>query len=368
MKTIFWVVGDPSADIHCSHVIREISQMSTTVRNIGLGGSHMAKSGFHLLYNLCDEAIMGFIEVLKHLHTMHRLLDKTVEWVKEHKPDVIVLVDYPGFNLRLAQKLSSLQVPILYYISPQVWAWKSNRIYVIAKYIKKMLVIFPFEVEIYQKIGVNCVYVGHPLLDRIPESRQRLDYSNPPYRIALLPGSRKQEIRKIFPVMWSTAQLFKKNYADAQFFVPTLNASCSDEVRSMVQSNDIHIIENGMDTVLKECHAGIVASGTATLESALYGMPFILAYKTNFLTYLLAKCLIHVSYIGIVNIIMNKSIIPEFIQTEATPQNLLVALWELISNSTLRERMLYDFIELRTKLGSPGAIKRTAEEILREIV
>lgn len=366
MNTIFWVVGDPSADLHCANIIRELRQLAPGVKHVGLGGQNMEKEGFILLHDLCANAIMGFVEVVKHLGDIRMLIQETMNWIKEYKPQGVVLVDYPGFNLHIAPMIKELDIPIIYYISPQVWAWKKNRVKKIAQWMKKVLVIFPFEVPIYEKEGVECIYVGHPLLDKIPEMRMERDYV-PPYTIGLLPGSRPQEIRRIFPVMLETAKQFLGMYPETKFVVPAFNKNCVELIKSICGDFSIEIYEGGIESVLRDAHAGIVASGTATLESALYGMPFVLVYRTHPLTYYIARHLVKIEHIGIVNILMGRQVVPELIQGKATPSNINSLLVELIQNSTFREKMVYDFKQLREKLGSPGAGKRTAIEILRTL-
>ncbi len=364
MKTIFWVVGDPSADFHCAKVINELHSIAPHIRNVGLGGKQMAKAGFTILHDLCTEGIMGFVEVLKHLHSIKKLLSHTIQWINEYEPIGIVLVDYPGFNLHLASKIKQLGIPIVYYISPQVWAWKKNRVKKIAEFAKKVLVIFPFEVEIYQNAKVDCEYVGHPLLDKIPEMRKPLTYA-PPYNIALLPGSRPQEIRKILPVMIATAKEFIKLYPNTKFFSSSANEQCYNVIREVAGDFPIEIYHENIEGVLSIAHAGLVASGTATLESALYGMPYLLIYKTHFLTYMVARILVDIEHIGIVNIIMNKQVVPEYIQDNAHPPLILEGLIRIIEDTNYRESMLENFQKLRGKLGLPGAFRKTAMEILK---
>ncbi|MGC8737634.1 MAG: lipid-A-disaccharide synthase [Candidatus Hydrogenedens sp.] len=366
MSTIFWVVGDPSADLHCANVIRELRQLAPEVKHVGLGGQNMEKEGFVLLYDLCTNAIMGFVEVVKHLGDIRQLMKNTLNWIKEHNPTGVVLVDYPGFNLHIAPMIKELNIPIIYYISPQVWAWKKNRVKKIARWVRKVLVIFPFEVPIYEQEGVECVYVGHPLLDKIPTMRKELDYT-PPYTIGLLPGSRPQEIKRNFPVMLETAKQFLSVYPQTKFVVPAFNRSCVELIRDISGDFAIEIYEGGIEQVLQISHAGIVSSGTATLESALSGMPFVLIYRTHPLTYYIARLLVNISHIGIVNILMGREVVPELIQNDATPLHIYNRLVSLVQNSTLRGSMIYDFKQLREKLGSPGAGKQTAFEILRTL-
>jgi len=366
VNTIFWVVGDPSADLHCARIIRELRQLAPDVKHIGLGGCNMEKEGFVLLHDLCSEAFMGFVEVVRHLGDIKKLIQNTINWIKENNPKGVVLVDYPGFNLHIASMIKELNIPIIYYISPQVWAWKKNRVKKIAQWVQKVLVIFPFEVPIYEQEGVECVYVGHPLLDKIPGMRTECNYT-PPYIIGLLPGSRPQEIRRNFPVMLETAKQFLNTYPQTQFVVPAFNKNCVEHIKNIAGDFPIEIYEGGIEKVLQQAHVGIVASGTATLESALYGMPFILIYRTHLLTYYIARFLVNIPYIGIVNILMDQQVVPELIQGKAIPSNMYSLLVHMIQNSTLREKMVYDFKQLREKLGSPGAGKRTAIEILRTL-
>jgi lipid-A-disaccharide synthase len=290
--------------------------------------------------------------------------------LRNNPPDAVVLIDYPGFNLRLAEAIAPFNIPVIYYISPQVWAWKRKRVYTLARVADKMLVIFPFEVPLYEAAGLPCVYVGHPLVDGVAAYRAAhpTQTGETPHVVGLFPGSREQEIARLLAPMLATAQGIRAKYPDARFVTPCVNAAGAAQVRAIAGDFPLEVMEDpdgdALYAALSVARFALVASGTATLETALFGVPMLIAYQVNPLTYALAKRLVRVEHIGIVNIIAGRRIVPEFLQTEVTAERMLPAALELIADSPARQTMLAELDAVREKLGGGGASDHAAQEIL----
>lgn len=360
---IFLSAGEASGDAHGAALVRALKARAPDAEFEGLGGTAMADAGMDLHHDLAGEAIMGFVEVVKHFPRIRALFHETIARIKAHPPDVIVLIDYPGFNIRLAQALKPLGIPIVYYISPQVWAWKKGRIKTLAEVVDKMLVIFPFEEQIYADAGLPCRFVGHPLADHI------LDYERekrwPGKRVvALLPGSRKQEIARLMKPMVKAAHALAQDYDNLHFVTPVVNETRAAEVRNMAGNLKLEILPGGMYEALASAHVAIVASGTATLETALFGVPFVILYKVQPLTYLIAKQVVDIKNIGIVNILAGKEVVPEYIQGAVTAKSIVPMLRALMEETPERHNMIDELGKIREMLGAGGAADRAAEEIL----
>lgn len=381
MSRIFFSAGESSGDLHGANLIRALRAADPAVECAGLGGARMAQAGMALRHDLAGNAIMGFTEVVKNFNTIRRIFLDTAAYLQTWRPHGIVLIDYPGFNLRLAARANAAGIPVIYYISPQVWAWKKKRIHTIARLVKKMLVIFPFEETLYREIGVNCTYVGHPLLDHLTSIQFTQEYQDPCV-IALLPGSRQQEIQRILPVMLGVAHAIQKQYPHARFIIPCVDKTREQQIQELLQApsraSSIPAAESAntpaFETVagktyqvLAAARFGLVASGTATLEAAILGMPMAILYKTSPLNYWLARRLIRVPYIGLANILAGKNIIPEFIQHNATPEAILPTALELIGDTPRRAQMLRGLAQVRATLGEPGASQRAAQQILENV-
>ena len=362
MKRIFFVAGESSGDIHGSNLIRALRAARPDWTFEGLGGRLMAGAGMDLRHDLAGDAIMGFAEVVRHLLPIRRLFHETVARLRDTRPDAVVLIDYPGFNLRLAAEAKKLGIPVVYYISPQVWAWKKRRIHTIARLVDLMLVIFPFEEELYRKVGVPCVYVGHPLPDHIARYRAAAETGGE-MTIGLLPGSREQELRRIAPVMFEVAAGIRERHPEARFVVPCVSEARAEQVRALAGGFPVELRVGGMYDVLSRARFCLVASGTATLETALFGVPMAILYKTSPLTYWIARMVVDIKHIGIVNILAGRGVVPEFIQHEATRETVLPAALELIGDTPARRAMLDDLRAVREGLGGGGASARAAEKI-----
>ncbi len=363
MTRLFFVAGESSGDIHGANLIRALRKQDPSIACEGLGGHHMAEAGMTLRYDLAGDAIMGFSEVVKAYTGIRRLAVDTLAHLKQSPPDALVLIDYPGFNIHLGKKAKALGIPIIYYISPQVWAWKKKRIHTIAKMVEKMLVIFPFERKLYQDIGVDCTYVGHPLLDHIRSIKTSNRYADD-LVIGILPGSRQQEIRRLMPVLIETARGLLDTYPEARFVTPCVNASREAQIRAMAGDFPLEIVIDGTYDLLSSARFCLVASGTATLETALFGVPMLILYKVSAINYWIARSVVKIKHIGIVNILAERGIVPEFIQHEATVERVLPASLELIADTPQRARMLDELAGVHALLGDSAASVCAASQVL----
>ncbi len=367
------ITGEASGDLHGAGVVKELKQRNSAIEIYGIGGDRMQREGMQIIYHVRELSVMGFWEVLKHLPTI-RSVEKTLNaMLLYRRPDILLLIDYPGFNLRLAEKAHKLGIKIFYYISPQVWAWNSGRIKKIKQFIDKLFVIFAFEIDIYKKTGIDVEFVGHPLLD-IPEPTQEksefckrygFDKSKP--IIGLFPGSRKQELENIFPQMLQ-AGIILETELSAQIAIGAASILEADYIKSFLDAEtSVKLLQNATHDLMKNCDVAIVTSGTATLETAIYQTPMIIVYNTSWLTYILGRVLIKIKNIGLVNIISGKTIVPELIQHKAKAQKIAAEAKRYLTDTDLATRTRLDLKMVYEKLGTPGAAKRVAENILNAI-
>lgn len=362
------IAGEASGDLHSSNLIQQIKEFDKEAEFRGFGGDKMQSEGVQLFRHYRDTAYMGFTEVVMHLRAILRNIEECKKDFEKYNPDALILVDYPGFNLRIAPHAKNAGFKVFYYISPQLWAWKSSRVKIIKKYVDKMYVILPFEKEFYKKFNYDVEYVGHPLLDEINNKvKNTLFYkinslpSDPV--IAILPGSRKQEISVKLPVMLAMAKYFPK----LQFLVACAPGIEKKFYEQFSREHNVYYLFNQTYDILQHSEAAIVTSGTATLETALFNVPQIVCYKGSAVSYLIAKQLIKVKYISLVNLIADKQIVPELIQFKFTERNLYSHFERLILNDDFRSQMREDYELLREKLGGEGASEKTAKAIVEYI-
>jgi len=360
---IFFSAGESSGDMHGANLIRALRERDPAIECVGYGGQRMAEAGMDLRYDLASRAIMGFVEVIKHLGFFRDLYRVTVQTFEYERPDCVVVIDYPGFNMQVMKRAALLGIPVVWYISPQVWAWKKGRIFVIARNAQKVLVILPFEERIYQNLGVNCTYVGHPLLDQIARTEILGTYRDGTI-IVLMPGSRAQEIERHLGIMVEVARGIREKYPDARFVVPCVDAERETQVRALAKDFPLETSIGNTYELLSAARFCLVASGTATVETTLFKVPMVIMYKVAPLTYWLARRLVKIAHIGMVNLLAAKRIVPEFVQHEATAANILPEALELIADGPRRDQMLSDLQVVCDKLGGAGASDRAAEEIL----
>ena len=368
---ILIVAGEASGDLHGARLVQAIKASQPDSRIFGIGGDGMAAAGMTLLFHIRDMAVVGFSEVIRHIPFLRRVMRTLQAEVERHKPDVAILIDYPGFNLRLAERLRARGVSILYYIAPQVWAWGAGRIPKMARLIDEMAVVFPFEAELFQSAGLPTTFVGHPLLEGLAPKLSRRDFfgrhqlqEGMPL-LGLLPGSRRQEIEKLLPDMLATAHRLRQQHPDLQIIIaqaPTLPASLYQE---FLPASGIPLIDHATYEIMQESTACLVCSGTATLETACFGTPLAIVYRTSRFSYAIGKRVVKLPFIGLVNVVLGEKVAPEFVQDDFTPAAAAEALAPILFDPSANARQRQRLAAVRGKLGTPGASARTAEMALR---
>jgi len=371
--SILIIAGEASGDLHGASVVRELKRQAPRAEIFGVGGDGMAAAGMELLFHVRDTAVVGFTEVLRHLLFFHRMMQTLENAVARRRPDVVVLIDYPGFNLRFAGRLRRLAAPpqILYYIAPQVWAWHAERIPKMAKLVDQMAVVFPFETALFQTAGIPTEFVGHPLLEGLrpkltPESffsRYQLNAEQP--LLGLLPGSRREEIKRLLPDMLATASLLRRAIPDLQIAVAMAPNLPEMFYRAWIKDENVRLIANATYEVMRDSRACLVCSGTATLETACFATPLVVVYRISRLSYEIGKRVVKLPYIGLVNVVAGKKIAPEFIQHDFMPERVAPVLEKFINDPEYRAAVKHALAEVRTKLGEPGASRRVAELALQ---
>lgn len=360
------IAGEASGDLHASNLMKALKKNRPHSEFRFWGGDLMKNQGGTLVKHYKDLAFMGFLEVVKNLKTILNNIKFCKKDIAEYRPDVLILVDYPGFNLRIAKFAKSLGIKVIYYISPQLWAWKEGRVKTIKKYVDEMLVILPFEEKFYQKHQVKAHFVGHPLLDAVsdlpPISAQEFKQKhqlNSKEIIALLPGSREQEVKKMLRLMLSVRPYFK----DYQFVIAGAPSLPKDFYNQYVD-DDVHFVSNETYDLLRVSKSALVTSGTATLETALLEIPEVVCYKSSAISYAIAKQLVkNINYISLVNLIMDREVVKELIQQDLNTENLVEELKKTLGGEN-RERILKDYIELKLLLGESGASETAAQIII----
>ena len=361
------IAGEASGDLHGSNLMKALKKKDPAAEFRFWGGDLMAKQGGTLVKHYRDLAFMGFLEVAKNLRTILNNIKFCKEDISSNRPDVLVLVDYPGFNLRIAKFAKELGIKVVYYISPQLWAWKEGRVEIIKKYVDEMMAILPFEEDFYKKHGVHSHFVGHPLLDAIStledldvEDFKRENGLNEKEIIALLPGSRKQEVEKMLAVMLSVRPYFKEYQ-----FVIAGAPSLPKEFYQNYADDNVHFVSNKTYDLLRCSKAALVTSGTATLETALLNVPEVVCYRGSKISYAIAKRLVkNIRYISLVNLIMDREVVKELIQNELNTNNLVEELKKILATEK-RVEVFRDYELLREKLGGKGASENAAEVIMK---
>lgn len=359
------IAGEASGDLHGSNLIKELRLLDDTATFRAWGGDKMQAAGAELVKHYSDLAFMGFIEVLKNLKTIFKNLSFCKADIAAYQPAAIILIDYPGFNLRIAAWARQQGYKVIYYISPQVWAWKENRVKNVKRDIDKMLVILPFEKPFYAKWKYEVEYVGHPLVQVIENFQNNQPARAKEKIIAVLPGSRKQEITAKLPIMLATA----KNFPDYQFIVakaPGIEESFYDLFLN--NFSNVTAVSDSTYSLLSKASAALVTSGTATLETALFGVPEVVCYKGSVVSYAIAKRLITIKYICLVNLIMDKPVVKELIQDDLTPDNISKALGDLLLNEERLQQIQTDYAALKQLLSAGGNASANAAKSIFEFV
>ncbi len=372
MKVMF-SAGEASGDMHAAAVAAELSRLLPTVEMLGMGGAGMARAGVRIIYDIKDLGIIGVVEVVKHLPLFFRLRDLLRETMEREKPDVLVCVDYPGFNMRIAHMAKEMGIPVVYYIAPTIWAWNKSRGKAIARDVAEVASIFPFEAEAYRKAGAKVTFVGHPLADVVAPSMTReeaMDFfgANPAKkRILIMPGSRKNEVAGLLPTMLSAAAKISEA-VDAEYFLPraeTISEAFLQEYLQGASGLSVHVTEGHQYDLMSICDVCMASSGTATLETALMSLPTVLTYRLAPFTWFLAKHLVHVKYAGLPNLLLDREVTPELLQDAVTADGIAGVLLPWLTDEAARKKNIEELSDVRRALGEGGAVRRVAELILK---
>lgn len=368
MLKIMFVAGEASGDLHASRVAAKIKELAPEASLFGMGGNLMLAAGVDLEYNIADSAVMGFSEVISSIPALWNRLTRLKEIINNRRPDALVLIDFPDFNMRLARYVHKRNIPVIYYIPPKAWAWRRYRARQIAQITTVVASIFPFEAEFYRRAGANVVYVGHPLLDFAKsalsqrEAKERF-FLNPDEPVfGLMPGSRRKEIDRLLPVMLEVAHRIREIIPTCQFLLPLAPTISKTYLPEMPF---VQVIEGEVYNIMRTCDLMCIASGTATLEAALMLTPMIIIYKVSFSTWIIAKSLVNLTHSGLPNIIAGREIVPELLQSQANPQLISKIAIELLSDPNKITMQKAELAKIRDQLGAEGAVERTAKLVLK---
>ncbi len=373
MARILIVTGEASGDLHGANLARALHALRPNLEILGMGGPHMRAAGVQMLRGIERHDVVGLIglaqllAVLRSYVALSRFLRKT-------RLDAVIFIDYPGFNLRMAKVAARAGHRVLYYISPQIWAWRPGRIRLIARVVHRMIVILPFEAALYEQAGVPCSFVGHPLLDAVAptydrdELRKRYQVDGATPVVGLLPGSRESEVRTLLPVMLGAAAQLQTAFPKARYLLAQASSVADGWLTELLRGAtiDVRVVKEQSSEVLAACDLAWVASGTATLQSAVVGTPMILVYRASWLTAAIARAVIRIPWIGLVNIVAGRTVVPELIQEEATAERLCQEARRVLTDPRTSEAMRAGLQAVRSSLGEPGASRRAAEIVIAE--
>ncbi|HEX2059448.1 MAG TPA: lipid-A-disaccharide synthase [Thermoanaerobaculia bacterium] len=360
------VAGEASGDLHASEVIRELKKLDPALTTFGLGGDMLAREGTTLLHHASELGIVGLFNVLRHLPMFRRVFNDLIETIERERPDVVFLVDYPDFNLRVAKRAKELGLRVVYFISPQVWAWRKGRVRHIARYVDRMVVIFPFEEEFYRSHNVPVTYVGHPLIEQLAHV-QKAPRRPDVLRIALLPGSRRDEVRSLLPPMLAAVEILRRERNVEAYVIqaPTIERAELEELMRDAGISVPILPHDGGESVAA-ADVSLSSSGTATLESAILGTPVVVMYRLSRANYMLARALVQLPHFSLVNIVAGKRVVPELIQDEVNGTRIAEEVRRLVAPGHYEE-VCAALADVRTKLGGPGTAARVAQEIDRMV-
>lgn len=369
---VFIVAGEASADLHGANLVRALHSAAPGLRFQGVGGPRMAEAGVDILVPASEMAVVGLTEVIPRLARIRSAARMIKGILKISPPDLLILLDYPEFNLHVAKTAVRCGIPVFYYISPQVWAWRRGRIRKIARRVDRMAVILPFEEALYRRTGMEVSYVGHPLLDAVPEgagrgdARRRLGLDPDTPLMGILPGSRNEEVKNLFPVMLRAAAILRGVWPELRYVVPVASTVSSALIEDLVRKEAVEVLlwREDMHHVLPGCDAALVASGTATLETAVHAVPMVIAYRVSPLSYRIGKAVVRVPFIGLVNLVAGREVAPELIQGDVSPARLAREAARLLTAGPKREEVIKELGRVKEMLGPGGASKRTAAWVL----
>lgn len=373
MKKIMIMSGEASGDLHGSNLAKEIRRADPSVAVYGVGSRHMREAGVQMVADASEISVVGISEVLTHIGAIYRVYARLKRFLRTERPDLLVLIDFPDFNIMLGKAARKLGIPIVYYISPQVWVWRKGRIKTIAKLVRSMLVVFPFEVPLYEKEGVDVRFVGHPLTDVVrseltpQQAKQAFGLAAERRTVALLPGSRRTEIMNLLPDMLGAAKILQTRFADLQFVLPVAPTVQRDFVQAFIAQSGVPVTvtDGRVYDLLRASDAAMVKSGTATLETGLMGIPMVIVYRISAFTYyVLTKMVSGIKHVGLINIVAGDRLVPELIQDQAKPENMADAITEMLKDSAYHARIRAGLAAARNRLGDTGASARVASVIL----
>ena len=358
--------------MHGANLVREVKKLDSSLTFFGVGSRQMREAGVRMLADASDISVVGATEVLTHIRAIYGVYSRLKAFLRSERPSLLILIDFPDFNIMLGKAAKKLGIPVLYYISPQVWAWRKGRIKKIAALVKAMIVVLPFEVELYKKAGVDVRFVGHPLVDVVrsdysqEEARKQLGLDPRRRTVALLPGSRKKEIQNLLPDMLAAAAILASKFTDLQFVLPVAPTLDVEFVQGYVDKSavPVTIVDGRVYDALRASDAAMVASGTATLETGLMAIPMVIVYRVSALSFAIGSLIIDVENVGLVNIVAGKRVAPELIQHDATPENMAGVISRMLGDPVKYQQVKDDLVRMKTRLGEGGASARAASVVM----
>jgi lipid-A-disaccharide synthase len=368
-QTVVIVAGEASGDMHASRLARELLKLNPELKLEGMGGQNMRRAGVDILVDNAELAVVGLVEVLANYRTIKAALDKLKQHVKQARPDLLILVDYQEFNQKLAAFAKSIGIKVLFYIGPQVWAWRPKRVYKMGQIVDQMAVIFPFEVDLYQHANVPVEFTGHPLVDEVvndktpAQARELLDLGQQT-TVGMFPGSRKGEVKRLMPIMLKTAKILQAKNPGIQFVLPlaeSLDEAILDPYLYEIMDLNINVVRGQAYDVMQACDAIITASGTATLEIALMGIPMAIIYRVSPISYNILRFIVKLDYIGLANIVAGKSIVQEFLQGKAKPKLIAAEIQRILNDSDYNTTIRNELSQVRNKLGDKSGSVHIAQ-------
>ena len=375
MKKILIIAGEASGDLHGSNLVKALKEQDPSLDIYGVGSRNMREAGVRMLADASSISVVGATEVLTHIGAIYGVYAKLKRFLRDERPDLLILIDFPDFNIMTGKAARKLGIPVLYYISPQVWAWRKGRINTIAKLVRSILVVFPFEVDLYRPTGVDVRFVGHPLADVVAskytreEARSQLGLAQDRRTIAILPGSRRKEIMHLLPDLLRAAGIIRERFPDVQFALPVAPTLERNFVKRFVDESGVPVtvIDGRVYDVLRASDAAMVTSGTATLETGLMAIPMVIVYRASRLTYWIGRLLVSVKNFGLVNIVAGRTVVPELLQDEATPERIAEEIGAILADPEKHRRITEELVRVRTVLGEGGASRRAAA-VVRELL
>ncbi len=372
MKKILIIAGEASGDLHGANLVQELKKQDPTLAFYGVGSRRMREAGVRMLADASQISVVGATEVLTHIGAIYGVYALLKKFLREERPSLLILIDFPDFNILVGKAAKKLGIPIVYYISPQVWAWRKGRIKKIASLVTAMMVVFPFEVELYRKAGVDVRFVGHPLADVVKseytqaEARKQLQLDPRRRTVALLPGSRKREITHLLPDMLEAGKILQSTIVDVQFVLPVAPTLDQAFIQRYVDEGGVpvRLVDGRVYDALRASDAAMVTSGTATLETGLMGVPMVIVYRISGPSFFIGRLLIDVPHVGLVNIVAGKRVAPELLQEDVTPEKIAGAVSGVLNDPARYQQVKDDLLQVRAKLGEGGASKRAASVVM----